>query len=167
MTAARVLYLMKKQSHSNLSRITRRRMFKQSAGMAAMTLVAMVLPPDLQRVLAQPAGPVPPAEGWRIWLSHRSNDPSSIVISWQTDLPGDSVVYYGVANEEEHRQAQDENVTLHHVEIPLVKKDCIYQYRVEKQMGKASPTLFVQRLSQPANFGWRSWATGDGRRTMI
>jgi hypothetical protein len=151
---------MKKQSHSNLSRITRRRMFKQSAGMAAMTLVAMVLPPDLQRVLALPAGPAPPAEGWRIWLSHRSNDPSSIVISWQTDLPGDSVVYYGVANEEEHRQAQDENVTLHHVEIPLVKKDCIYQYRVETN-GKASPTYSFKgyptgelRVAVVGDWGW-------------
>ncbi|MGA2871719.1 MAG: hypothetical protein ABSF34_21480, partial [Verrucomicrobiota bacterium] len=76
----------------------RRRMFKQSAGLAAMTLAAMVMPLDLRQALAQQVVPAKPAPGWRIWLTHQSNDPSSIVISWQTDLPGNSVVYYGVAN---------------------------------------------------------------------
>jgi hypothetical protein len=37
----------------------------------------------------------------RIWLTHKTNDPSKIVVSWMTDEPGDSVVRFGLTGEYE------------------------------------------------------------------
>ena len=31
----------------------------------------------------------------RVWLSHRTNDPSKLVVNWMTKEPGESVVRYG------------------------------------------------------------------------
>lgn len=95
------------------------------------------------------------AQAERIWLTHQSNDPGRIVINWETSAPGDSVVYYGIASEGEHRLAKDENVTLHHVEIPLMRKDCVYQYRVETK-GKVSPT-----------YSFKGYPTGELRVAIV
>jgi len=35
----------------------------------------------------------------RIWLTHRTNDPSKLVVNWETSRPGDSVVEYGLTQE--------------------------------------------------------------------
>lgn len=67
----------------------------------------------------------------RIWLTHASNDPSKIVINWETDTPEDSVVEYGTAADAlSARAVSADKVTLHHVEIPLERKDVTYHYRV-------------------------------------
>ncbi|HEY1048466.1 MAG TPA: fibronectin type III domain-containing protein [Prosthecobacter sp.] len=67
----------------------------------------------------------------RIWLTHASNDPSNIVINWETDTPATSVVEYGTAADALTGHASsDEKVTLHHVEIPLKQRDFVYHYRV-------------------------------------
>lgn len=66
----------------------------------------------------------------RIWLTHAKNDPSKIVINWETDFPGNSVVEFGTSEALGQRVAVDERVTLHHVEIPLEQRDVGYHYRV-------------------------------------
>jgi hypothetical protein len=66
----------------------------------------------------------------RIWLTHATNDPSKIVINWETDAPGDSVVEFGLGEELGQRISAADKVTLHHVEIPLEQRDVLYHYRV-------------------------------------
>jgi hypothetical protein len=66
----------------------------------------------------------------RIWLSHRSNDPSQLVVNWETERPGNSVVRFGATGREVQTVAVEENVTLHHVEIPLAQRDATYHYTV-------------------------------------
>ena len=70
------------------------------------------------------------AEINRIWLTHKTNDPSKIVVNWMTDEPGDSVVHFGLTTEYGETVKVEENTPLHHVEIPLAKKDTIYHYSV-------------------------------------
>jgi beta-lactamase superfamily II metal-dependent hydrolase len=66
----------------------------------------------------------------RIWLSHATSDPSRLVINWETQSPGNSVVEYGKDAMYGLRVAIDESVTRHHVDIPLAEKDVTYHYRV-------------------------------------
>lgn len=66
----------------------------------------------------------------RVWLTHASNDPSKIVINWETATPGDSVVEFGTSAELGKQAKAAEAVTLHHVEIPLEQTDVVYHYRV-------------------------------------
>ncbi|MDO8543532.1 MAG: metallophosphoesterase [Opitutaceae bacterium] len=66
----------------------------------------------------------------RIWLSHSSEEPSHLVVNWQTAKPGNSVVEFGLDAHYGQRVAQEDSVTLHHVEIPLVHQDVVYHYRV-------------------------------------
>ena len=69
-------------------------------------LALLVLP-----ILVEPAW----AEITRIWLTHRTNDPSKIMVNWETAMPGGSVVRYGTSNDYRQTVAIEENVTLHHV----------------------------------------------------
>jgi len=66
----------------------------------------------------------------RVWLTHRSNDPSKIVVNWTTKVPGDSRVRFGLTKD----YGQDAHVpgktALHHVEVPLAKKDSVYHFSV-------------------------------------
>lgn len=66
----------------------------------------------------------------RIWLTHATNDPGRIVINWETDSPGHSVVKYGNSRELGKSVRSDEESTLHHLEIPLEKAGETYFYRV-------------------------------------
>ena len=70
------------------------------------------------------------AEITRIWLTHKTNDPSKIAVNWMTEEPGDSVVRYGLTAEYGETVRIDEKTTLHHVEIPLTKKHTTYHYSV-------------------------------------
>ncbi len=67
----------------------------------------------------------------RIWLSHRSAEPSRVVVNWETAQPGGSIVHYGTTPSPEHIRAIEENVTLHHIEIPLEPKATAYYYRAQ------------------------------------
>lgn len=66
----------------------------------------------------------------RVWLTHQSNDPSKLVVSWQTAKPGNSVVRFGLTKEYGQTVSVDEKVTLHHVEIPLAEKGKTFHYSV-------------------------------------
>lgn len=59
----------------------------------------------------------------RIWLTHKTNDPSKIVVNWMSDEPGESVVRFGLSSEYGETVRVDANTTLHHAEIPLKHRD--------------------------------------------
>jgi hypothetical protein len=70
----------------------------------------------------------------RIWLTHRTNDPSKLVVNWTTKLPGDSKVRFGLTREYEREVVVPGSRTLHQVEIPLLKKDVLFYYAVSSGM---------------------------------
>lgn len=53
-----------------------------------------------------------------------------MVINWLSDEPGDSVVRFGTTSELDQTVRVAGQTYLHHVEIPLVAKDAVYQYQV-------------------------------------
>ena len=76
------------------------------------------------------AAPSSHAKVERIWMTHQSPDNSKIVISWETTDPGDSVVEFGASPQLGESAKVAGSRTLHHVEIPIPRKDVTYQYRV-------------------------------------
>ncbi len=66
----------------------------------------------------------------RVWLTHRTNTPSHLVVSWMSSEPGDSVVKFGPAADQLETIRIQGKRTLHHVEIPLVEQDKLYHYQV-------------------------------------
>ena len=65
-----------------------------------------------------------------VWMTHKTHTPDKIVISWLSNKPGNSIVRYGSSTDYDHKVAVNENVRLHHVEIPIPEKDVIYHYSV-------------------------------------
>lgn len=102
----------------------------------------------------------------RIWLTHQTHDPGRLVVNWETDEPGGSVVEFGVTPAMGERVAIDEMVTLHHVEIPLSRKDVTYHYRVRTGPNTSAVHRFKGyptdelRVAIVANTGYgkRPWA---------
>lgn len=86
----------------------------------ALTLLLLLLAPQFTVA----------GEITRIWLTHKTNDPSKIVVNWMTDEPGDSVVRFGLTTESSETVQIEENTTLHHVEIPIKHRDAVYHYSV-------------------------------------
>lgn len=82
------------------------------------------------------------AEIERIWLTHKTKDPSKIVVNWMSDEPGDSVVRYGISKDSHETVRIDENATLHHVEIPLKHRDTIYHYSVSTGRQQSADATF-------------------------
>ena len=78
----------------------------------------------------------------RVWLTHKSNDPNKIVVNWVTDEPGDSVVDFGLSPEYGEKVKVDENVTLHHVEIPLQQRGAVYHYSVATGKSRSADATF-------------------------
>lgn len=66
----------------------------------------------------------------RVWLTHNTNDPSRMVVSWMSDKPGDSVVQFGPTADYGQTIHKVERTTLHHVEIPLTEGTDVYHYTV-------------------------------------
>lgn len=94
----------------------------------------------------------------RVWLTHGSSDPGRIVVNWQTTEPGNSIVYYGTTSEYGNNVSISENVTLHHVEIPLTEKDVVYHYCVGSGVHRSADATFkgyptqVLRVAVVANW---------------
>jgi hypothetical protein len=80
----------------------------------------------LTLMVCQPAS----AEITRIWLTHRTTAPDKLVVNWETDEPGNSVVRFGPSQDYTETVAVEESVTLHQVEIPIPKRDTTYHYSV-------------------------------------
>jgi len=66
----------------------------------------------------------------RIWLSFQREEPTHLTVNWETTKPGDSEVSFGTSEELGGKAAKAEQVTLHHVEIPIPEKDATYHYQV-------------------------------------
>lgn len=65
----------------------------------------------------------------RVWLSHGSSTPDTVVVSWMTQTPGDSTVHFARTDGEEQTRRIDGERTLHHVEIPVERGER-YTYQV-------------------------------------
>ena len=91
----------------------------------------------------------------RIWLTHATTDPSRIVVNWETENPTDSCVEYGMDSSLGHRVTNEEKVTLHHLEIPLEKRDTIYHYRVRSGDDASAVSMF------------KAYPTGQFRIAMV
>jgi hypothetical protein len=83
-----------------------------------------------------------PAQVERIWLTHESTDPNHVGVNWETSAPGNSVVRYGPASSVEHTRAIEENVMLHHVEIPLEPNAPAYYYCVQTGSDRSDVASF-------------------------
>ncbi|WP_395731219.1 metallophosphoesterase [Prosthecobacter sp.] len=66
----------------------------------------------------------------RIWLSFQRETPSHITVNWETAQPADSEVSFGTSAILGGKVAKAEQVTLHHIEIPIPGKDVTYHYQV-------------------------------------
>ncbi len=55
------------------------------------------------------------AEVARIWLTHRTSDPSKIVVNWTSAVPGPSMVRYGTTEPYDH-EVRVATVFHHHTE---------------------------------------------------
>ena len=82
------------------------------------------------------------AEITRIWLTHKSNDPSKIVVNWMTDEPGESVIRFGLTGNYGETVRIDESTRLHHVEIPLKRRDAVYHYSVSTGDQRSADATF-------------------------
>ena len=66
----------------------------------------------------------------RIWLSFQREEPTHITVNWETAQSGNSEVSFGTSTQLGGKVFKDEQVTLHHVEIPISEKDVTYHYQV-------------------------------------
>ncbi len=82
------------------------------------------------------------AEIKTIWLTHRSNDPSRVVVNWITDGPRDSVVRFGPTSEYGNTVRIDEATTLHHVEIPSTMDGPVCHYSVSSGIHRSADASF-------------------------
>lgn len=98
----------------------------------ALTLLLFTLAPQLAVA----------GEITRIWLTHKTNDPSKVVVNWMSDEPGNAVVGFGLTTEYEQEVRIDENTTLHHVEIPLRHRDAVYHYSVRTGDQRSADATF-------------------------
>jgi hypothetical protein len=78
----------------------------------------------------------------RIWLGHRSHDPSKLVVNWMTKEPGDSIVRFGRTAKYGQEVRAANNTTLHHVEIPLEESGGIYHYSVHTDNQSSKDATF-------------------------
>ena len=78
----------------------------------------------------------------RIWLTHATTEPGHIVVNWETDQPSDSCVEYGTDPTFGNQVSSPEKVTLHHIEIPLEKRDTVYHYRVKSGEDSSTISMF-------------------------
>lgn len=70
----------------------------------------------------------------RIWLTHRTNDPTMLVVNWTTKTPGNSLVRFGPTKEYGQEVKVAGSTTMHHVEIPLPKSGQLhYSVRTDEQ----------------------------------
>jgi hypothetical protein len=84
----------------------------------------------------------------RIWLTHRAPDPTKIVVNWETDEPGNSSVTFAAGDAAPRTVRVDENVTLHHVEIPVALADVKVRYHVETGSRRSAEASFKSYPSE-------------------
>lgn len=65
----------------------------------------------------------------RIWLTHKTSEPSKLMVNWESKEAGPSRVEYGASEALGESAASDKPATLHHVEIPFPQSGLLH-YRV-------------------------------------
>jgi len=71
----------------------------------------------------------------RIWLTHRTNNPSKLVVNWTTKSPGDSTVLFGKSTNYGEKVSVPGSTKLHHIEIPLTRQTKVhYSVRTGEQV---------------------------------
>ncbi len=92
----------------------------------------------------------------RIWLSFQREEPTHITVSWETEQPGPSEVIFealeqpaitdlskpGKIDVQLSSVFSKEEVTLHHIEIPIPEKDVAYHYQVRSGTQKSAVHRF-------------------------
>ncbi len=66
----------------------------------------------------------------RVWLSHSSNTPARLVVSWETSSPAAGAVEFGPDSALGRRVLAESRATRHHVEIPFDGRDGHLHYRI-------------------------------------
>ena len=107
------------------------------------------------------------AEITRIWLSHRTNDPSKIVVSWESATPGNSVVRFGADQKPLQTVSVDENVTLHHVEIRLAEANTSYHYTPRPAMKSLAKRPSRRILPMCCEWPWLPIGQGNQNSTRF
>jgi hypothetical protein len=100
----------------------------------------------------------------RIWLSYQTDASRSLVINWETSTPSNSRVDFGPTAELGQTKGSDDQVKLHHVEIPL--PDGPTYYRVHSGTDSsaihqvATPPTDELRVAVVADLGYKKspWA---------
>ena len=93
----------------------------------------------------------------RIWLSFQREEPTHITVNWETAQPGNSEVTFGTSTQLGGKVFKDEQVTLHHVEIPIPEKDVTYHY----QVGSGAETSAVHTFKGMPSKELRIAVVGD------
>jgi hypothetical protein len=100
-----------------------------------------------------------------VWLTHRSSDPSKVVINWQTEAPEASIVHYYAeqGSHVEMRAGTADSATLHHVEIETTQSDTVYHYR----LGTDDSNFASGSLKSPPTDKLRIVVIGDLHANMM
>lgn len=78
----------------------------------------------------------------RVWLSHRTNEPSKVVVNWESPQPGNSIVRFAAGGKPFQTVVVDEKVSLHHVEILLAERGTVYRYSVQTGDDRSAEAAF-------------------------
>lgn len=78
----------------------------------------------------------------RLWLGFQREVPTHVTVSWETEQPSDSEVSFGTTAQLGEKVSRQEQVTLHHVEIPIPQKDITYHYQVRSGALKSAAHHF-------------------------
>lgn len=105
----------------------------------------------------------------RVWLTYKGNTPNTICINWETTTAGPSAVDYGLTTAYGQNVTVADNVTIHHVEIPLSQRGVQYHYKLTTgtqisadRTLKSLPATGRLRLGFVGNW----WLTGDFHTIM-
>src|SRR5262249_8920718 len=99
-----------------------------------------------------------PAQVERVWLTHRTSDPSRLVVNWTTKKAGNSKVRYGPTKGYGQEARAPGSRTLHHVEIPLPTAGCALHSSVSPGAQSSPDAVFkgyptdVLRVAVVANW---------------
>ncbi len=66
----------------------------------------------------------------RLWLTFSNESPLQLTVNWESPEPGNSEVILYIGDKKVFQKIIDENVTIHHVEVPINQTDVEYRYQV-------------------------------------
>jgi hypothetical protein len=96
----------------------------------------------------------------RVWLTYQTNDPSHLIVNWETSKPSSSVVNFGHSSKYDRVASREGSRTRHQVEIAIPDKDVTWHYSVgagteatPDATFKGAPTLEL-RIAVVADWGY-------------